>query len=305
MNQFLSDIPHSLALAAHSGNSFVPEKRAEQVREGYAAELAGIYAELAKHATTEEKRATLEEEFERFRAGYRARTRALLASQSRTVSWMIAGPSNYPVRRMEKRYMVVDKRREELLSFVERGKAAILKALHPEWRPIMSGDADACERLEEKIAIAEQKQARMKAANAAIRKFAKHGADAQVAALVELGLPEGAARELLKPDFCGRIGFPDYELTNNNANIKRMKGRLTVVLRNQQAETETAEGENARIEDCPADNRVRLFFSGKPEESVRNDLKSSGFRWTPSLGAWQAYRHPHTIAKAKEVAGIA
>ncbi len=303
MENFINDIPESLAYAAHIGSSFVPEKRAVQEREGYAATLQSVYDELSKHADTDEKRAVLDVEFSRFREGYRKRYTALLASQSRTYSSMIAGPSNFPVRRMEKRNRVVDKRRTELLEFLPRAKDAILKALHPEFRPIMAGDSDACERLRAKIAEAEELQARMKAANAAIRKHKKSGAEAQAAALVALGFKEPIAREMLKPDFCGRIGFADYETQNNNANIRRMKERLESISRNKQAEETVAQGENARVEDCPADNRVRLFFPGKPSEAIRSSLKSAGFRWSPTIGAWQAYRHSRTIAKAHEVAG--
>jgi hypothetical protein len=217
---------------------------------------------------------------------------------------MIAGPSNFPVRQMEKRNRVVDARRTELLEFLPRAKDAILKKLHPEWRPIMAGDDNAVERLEEKIAKAEALQKRMKACNLAIRKHKKAGTDAQVAALVVLGLSEAVARKLLEPDFCGRIGFADFELTNNGANIRRMKERLVSVGRAKVAEASEVEGENARLEDCPADNRVRLFFPGKPAEDVRADLKRSGFRWTPSLGCWQAYRNYGTVAKAKVLAGV-
>ncbi len=301
---FMADIPMSLAVAAHSGSSFVPEKRGEQVRNGYAETLTNLYAELLKHATDAEKLATLETEFSRLREGYRKRYVAYLNSQSRTYSTMIAGPSNFPARRMEKRNRVVDSRRTELVEFLPRAKASIIKALHPELRPIMSGDADATDRLAEKIATAEKVQERMKSANLAIRKNAKAGAAAQVAALVELGFSEGRAVSLLEPDFAGRIGIASYELTNNNANIKRMKDRLVTVGRNQQREETVTEGENARLEDCPADNRVRLFFSGKPAAEIRETLKRSGFRWTPSLGCWQAYRNYLTIGKAKELAGV-
>lgn len=301
---FAGDISRSLAIAAHAGSSFVPEKRGDQVRAGYAAELSSLYSELKAHATTPEKLATLDEEFARFREGYRKRYTAYLSSQSRTMSTMIAGPSNFPVRMMEKRNRVVDARRTELIEFLPRAKAAILKSLHPEWRPVMAGDGDAVSRLQEKIATAEAVQARMKSANAAIRKHKKAGAAAQVAALVELGFAEADAVKLLAPDFCGRIGFADYETTNNNANIRRMKERLTVISRNQAKEDTVIESGDIRLEDSPADNRVRLFFPGKPELAVREQLKGLGFRWSPTIGAWQAYRNWRTIEKAKEIAGL-
>lgn len=38
------------------------------------------------------------------------------------------------------------------------------------------------------------------------------------------------------------------------------------------------------------DNRIMITFPGVPDESIRARLKSDGFRWSPSNGAWQAYR---------------
>lgn len=301
---FASDIPESLARSAHAGTSFVPEERAAQMRSEYAETLARDYEALSRFATTEEKRATLAEEFERYREGYRKRTCAWLSSRSRCLSTMVTGPSNFNTRRNEKRNDVADRRGRELVEFRERALAAIRKTLCPELRPIMSGDSDAQERLEEKLKKAEALQERMKAANAAIRKYAKVGPDAQVAALVVLGFPQEIARKLLEPDFCGRIGFAEFEIRNNNANIRRMKARLEGVTRDRATPTTEEEGASARLEDCPAENRVRLFFPGKPEASVRDTLKSGGFRWTPTIGAWQAYRNPGSIALARRVAGV-
>lgn len=301
---FQSDIPVSLATAAHSGTSFVPEKRAEQMRSEYSATLSADYETFKAHAVKGGTLELLEEEFSRYRAGYRAHYTAWLSSKSRCLSPMITGPSNFPTRRNEKRNEVERNRVERLIEFRERAHAAVVRTLRPDLRPIMSGDADATERLEEKIAKAEELQARMKAANAAIRKHKKAGEGAQVAALVALGFPEARARDLLKPDFCGRIGFADYETTNNNANIRRMKERLAKVSRDQAKEDTAIEGENARLEDCPAENRVRLFFPGKPAEEVRSKLKKSGFRWSPTIGAWQAYRNHWSMQTAREVAGV-
>ena len=301
---FINDIPEDLARHAHRGTSFDPEIRGRQEREGYARTLVQDFENLSKHADTEEKRLQLVVEFERYRQNYRTKVVAMLAAKSRCLSTMIAGPSNFNSRRAGKASDSADKRTQELLDFRTRALDAIRKVLRPEDRPIMLGDSNAGERLEDKIAKAERQQELMKAANAAIRKHAKAGPEAQVAALVALGLREGVAQRLLEPDFAGRIGFADYELTNNNANIRRMKGRLTVVERNQATPETSTEGEHARLEDVPAENRVRLFFPGKPELAIREKLKARGFRWTPSSGCWSAYRNYESIRLAKEIAGV-
>ena len=35
------------------------------------------------------------------------------------------------------------------------------------------------------------------------------------------------------------------------------------------------------------DNRLQVVFDGMPDADTRAELKSSGFRWAPSVGAWQ------------------
>lgn len=302
---FLSDIPTDLARSAHSGTSFVPDERAATERRSYATMLVQDYAALLKYVDTPEKRTALDEGFARYREGYRTRYLAMLGAKSRCMSTMIAGPSNFPTARNRKRSDAADKRTTELLEYRERALDSIRKTLRPELRPIMAGDDNATDRLAAKIAKLEKVQATMKAANAAIRKHARAGADAQVAALLALGLTEGQARDALQPDFCNRIGFADYQLKNNNAEIRRLKARLAMVSRDKATEATEIQGEHARLEDCPADNRVRLFFPGKPPAEVRERLGLAGFRWTRSLGCWQAYRNHRTLAMARREARIA
>lgn len=303
---FTGDVSREAARQAFAWSSMVPEERGDQVVAGYAATLAGDWEALSRLATTDEKRATLAEEFARYRAGYRARFGKWLASRARCASWMVTGPSRFPTARMEKRNAVEGRRSDELAAYRERALAAIRKALCPELRPIMSGDDDAVVRLEEKLARARKTRDAMKAANAAIRKHAKAGPEAQVAALVALGtLPEGACRKLLEPDFAGRIGFADYELTNLGASIRTMEKRLAV-LRAMKAEPTVELAPSAsgiRVEDSPAENRIRLFFPDKPDEATRTELKRLAFRWTPSLGCWQAYRNTRTLEHARKVGG--
>lgn len=299
-----SDIPLDLAQAAHRGTSFVPEERAGQERADYAGTLKADHKQLSRLVDTDEKREILEDEFARYRKGFRARTLDHLQARSRVVSSMIAGPSNFPVRRMQKANDAEHRKSQDLLAYREKVLKAIRRKLQPEKAPIMAGDSDAVERLRAKIVVAEKLQEAMKAVNRIIRKYKKAGPEVQATALVELGYSKAVARQFLEPDFAGRVGFVNYQLTNNNANIRRMKGRLATIERDQATPATAQEGEYARLEDCPADNRVRLFFEEKPVVEVRTQLKAGGFRWARSLGCWQAYRNTQALTLAREVAGL-
>jgi hypothetical protein len=299
----LSDIPQDLARSAYHGTSFSPEKRGDQAREGYAATVASDYADLIEIAKGDPvKLAVVEAEFPRYRERYATAYRKHLASQSRCISWMITGPANFPVARNEKRNRIERKRAEEMIELRTRALAAIRKEMFPELRPIMSGDSDACQRLAAQIAEAEKEQELMKATNAAIRSNWKHGKETVITALVALGHSQAVAIEMIQPGRFGGMGFASFELTNNGANLRRMKQRLEGIARNQALPTTEKEAANGiRLEDCPAENRVRLFFPGKPDVTIRTKLKSSGFRWTPSLGCWQAYRNNGTLWTAQNM----
>lgn len=109
---------------------------------------------------------------------------------------------------------------------------------------------------------------------------------------------------ILTPNCFGDAGFEPFELTNNNANIRRLRDRLATVEKAHATPATEHQGTKARLEDCPAENRVRLFYPGKPDADTRATLKSSGFRWTPSLGCWQAYRNNRTLPMAHHLAGL-
>ena len=297
-------LPTDLVNHAFRGTSFTPEDRGSRYVAGCQAELDADMERLFNHATIGGTKDKFEAEADRYRSGFRKHLVSYLQSSSRCVASFIAGPSNFPARRMNKRADIAHRRMEELIEYRRRAMQAAIRNLRPDLRPIMAGDADAIERLEKEIEQAERSHAQMKAANVAIRKHAKAGADHQVAALMEQGFAEERARELLKPDFGGRIGFADYAITNNGSNIRRMKQRLESLKTAKATPVTTKEGENGiRLEDDPPANRVRLYFPGKPDEVVRERLKSNGFRWTPSLGAWQAYRNYPSMLAAKSILG--
>ena len=149
---------------------------------------------------------------------------------------------------------------------------------------ISSDDPEAIEKLRAELANVEQAQERMKAANKAIR---THKTDeARITALVTQGLTEAQAAELLKPDFAGRIGFPSYALSNNNANARRIAGRIAELEKRRRRVDVEQEAEGYTYREDTEENRVMFVFPGKPDEGTRTLLKRHAFRWSPSRGAW-------------------
>jgi hypothetical protein len=284
------------ARGAYNGTSWSPEDRESGQIQDYLGHMAGVEIEFTKWRTAENAEA-LDADLEEYRSRYAAKLNAYLAAHSRVVSQWITGPSGWTgrmVRANNKKNDTVDKRRSELLEYDEKQLARLRRIYDPRARAraAISSDApDAIERLLTKIERAEHFQELMKEANIIIRK--KIGDEEKVAYLLELeGVSETTARKLLLPDFAGRKGFADYQLTNNGANIRRMKDRVAELQARdaeRAAQTEDVEREvnGVRYVENTDANRVQLIFPGKPAEAVRDLLKSYGFRWAPSEGAWQ------------------
>lgn len=164
---------------------------------------------------------------------------------------------------------------------------------------ISSDDPDAIKKLRAELASAEKSQEMMKAANKAIR--ANKTPETQAAALVALGFTEAQAAEAIKPDFARRVGFPSYALSNNNANMTRIKGRIAELeKRSQRADVEKA-GDGFTYREDTTENRVMFIFDGKPDEATRAILKREAFKWSPSRGAWVRQLNNAGIWAAKQV----
>lgn len=298
MSAFRDEISAELAVRAFNGTSFNPERRGESIRNDYARTMQAAYDTLRKHAEIGGTLDMLEAEFSRYKAGYRARTEKWLHTHSRCISSMIAGPSNFPVRRAQKQNDIEHKRLTELVEFGERGLSAAIRNLRPDLRPIMSGDSDAIERLEEKLATLRTRQARMKAINAAHKAYKKNPKTLEDADLSQQ--EKDLIRRYVPAYSWEPHPFAPFELSNNNATIRTAEKRLEALQKAKatpEKKIECASG--LRVEDCPADNRVRLFFPGKPDADVRGKLKQNGFRWSPSIGAWQAYRNSRAMELAQ------
>jgi hypothetical protein len=155
---------------------------------------------------------------------------------------------------------------------------------------IYIGDEDAVERLTKKIAELTALQEQMKGANKVIR--AKSLTDAEkIEALIHLGISRPKANKMVGSQFI----FPGYMLTNNNAKINAAKKQLKKAesLASKQDREYTID--DITIEECYSENRVRIYFPGKPDAEMITKLKHNGFRWAPSMGCWQAYINRWTL----------
>lgn len=154
---------------------------------------------------------------------------------------------------------------------------------------ISSDDPEAILKLREKLATVERERERAAEVNARIRSAKRKGNGWQEVARAELaalGLKPATIDAALAPDFAGRTGVPAYALTNLAAEARRIRGRITVLEREAtRPPTEASTLGAIRVEE--GDNRVRIALPSKPSEATRALLKSGGFRWSPTAGAWQ------------------
>jgi len=196
---------------------------------------------------------------------------------------------------------------EKIHNSMDKGVEASKKAKYYEGKAdailndksIHSDDPNATEKLEEKLVRLQKTQELYKQINKAI-KTGKTQIE-QVDHLAAIGVANNIAIRLLTPDFCGRIGIPSYKLTNNNANINTIKKRLKTIEKTQAIPNQTIEHEGITIEVSQDDNRVKIFFPGKPEEEKRKELKSYGFHWSPSEGAWMRMLSDTALYYAKKI----
>lgn len=213
-------------------------------------------------------------------------------------SVLISGGSNFPVRKKERQNAVSDKNMAEWNEI--NGLIGRIKAVRT--GGISSDDPVALEKLKLKLRKLEEHQEDMKAANAAIRMKDPAKGDAKLA---ELGYTPEDIAKLRAPDFCGRIGYPAYALQNNNANIRRIRGRIEELKKRAENTPEGWEFDGGHVVVNTTENRLQIIFDGKPDADIRGELKSEGFRWAPSQGVWQRQLTDNAMRAARRLKCIA
>jgi len=302
MNDYRTDINLATAINAHRGTSFYSEKRGESFVKDYAEHLDYV-AQWMNQWRTDENSDALDEAFAYYRAGYKTRALAYLHAHGRCISSFIAGPSGFPVDRARKANASADKRLNEWLEWSHKQRERMRRQFDPSAPTVISADdEDAIAQLAAKRDRLQQRQEAYKAANK-IARNAKLDDEEKRRQLLDLDFDEKIVYECLHPRW-GKLGFESYVLTNNNANIHRISDRIKA-LEYEAARRESTPDEyevnGVRVVENDGENRLQLFFDGKPERSMIDKLKGRGFHWSPRQGCWQRQLNNNARYAMREV----
>ena len=153
---------------------------------------------------------------------------------------------------------------------------------------------------------AEKLQKMMKEANAIIR--SKKNVHERL--VNEVGWSESIAHSITEGDRYGRFGFPTYQLTNNNASIKRLQERVNMLQKKVAGAEKVAQtgeaheynftnhGGGTILVNYDIDRVQILFPSGRVPKELYSDLRSNGWVFSPTNSAFQRKITPQAIHNA-------
>ena len=218
------------------------------------------------------------------------------AIDARVPSILIAGGSNFPVRQKEKQNAARDSNMREW-QYIQ---GLLDKIRSTGMGGIRQDDPQAIPKLEKKLAGLEKAQETMKAVNAYYR---KHG--------TLDGCPHLSPENLEKLKAAMVSGwhyekkpFQSWELSNNNAEIRRIRQRIDSLTRAKETVYVGWEFEGGHVEANREQSRLQVFFEDKPDAEARQQLKEHGFRWAPSVGAWQRLLNGNAYYAADRISSI-
>lgn len=173
--------------------------------------------------------------------------------------------------------------------------------------PVDLADPDARDILNAQLAAEEKNLENCKQANAYYRKK---------------GTIEGCpfidsktAEWLTRPNMfaCGsyldlnKCPFPSYHLTSIRQKIKRIQSRIEELDQRKAAAAGPVESimfDDGEIIPNYSINRLQIVFDTIPSPDLREKLKRSGFRWSPTYKAWQRQLTENALIDAKKLLGI-
>ena len=215
------------------------------------------------------------------------------AITARVPSILIAGGSNFPVRQKEKQNRAADANMAEWRQI----QGLLDKICGTGMGGISADDPEAVTKLQVKLKELEQNQEKMKAVNAYYRKNKALEGCPQLSSEEIERLKASMARNW-RPD---PKPYESFALTNNSANIRRVKARIAELTQRAETEYQGWAFEGGAVKMDKEANRLRVFFDEKPDRETCSAMRHSGFKWAPSVGAWQRQLNDNAVYAAKHL----
>ena len=292
------------AKEAYSFSDYVPNSATNEYN-SYLEAFAGAVEELIqKHGATAEQLEAVEYYSDRYSVKLAAAIDRGNSITARCPSVMIAGGSNFPVKKKQKQNAAYDRFMEECRELFEPTGNYYFRKIKTLLTnsTIYSNDEFALEKLQNKLSDLEASHLKMKLCNAYDR---KHGTmqgfedmSDEEAAGIDKAVGTGASFE--------RQPYPSYILTSSNAEIRRIKARIAEITKlKEEAGKPTDEKypavDGVEVVENGEAMRVQLIFDEIPDAETRELLKSYGFKWSPKFGAWQRQLTANGIYATKRV----
>lgn len=282
-----------LARRAYYFTSFDPDKRADQIVKEYGEELHNDLKEIREKSTGLVEQEALNDSLSRYRQKYEKLLADWLHSHSRLASSAVVGPAKFPVARMEKYRAWEENKYKNFRDWRDRALKAICR--------VPKQEISELEEAKQKLEHREKIQAIMVSANKIIRKGGPDVADK----LKELGLPELSIQKFLSHNGANKTAFRSYRLANNNAEIRRLRSRVTML----EAKADLAKNKGEKIEEVNGvklihnyqEDKVQIKFEKKPQQEILSQLNSRKFHWIRSKEIWQRKLTNNAIADAQNI----
>ena len=259
-------MPYETAYRAYTGISFDPEKRAVSTRESFANSIISLYETLKN--LDETRIEEIEKDIEDVTEKLLKKEIAWLNAKSRTISPMITGPARFPTRRNEKALNSEHNRATEYLEYAEKVKTALIRKY----------------KIVKKIYAEDViEEYRPKTKNSLFK--------------------ESLYRKLINIAKDNRIEEVEKALENATdifTSRHKIHRELEALKIKQTAESKEEEVNGVKIVDNIQENRIQLYFDGKPDKDTITYLKSKCWKWTPSKSCWQNWRNAQRLIETKE-----
>lgn len=280
-----------LAYRAFYWTSFSPDKRAEQCIKEHEEQLNDDLLNIP------------DEEKERYISNYKKYFSAWLSAHSRCASSVITGGSGFNVRRAEKANASEHNRMMEFSDWREKALKAIAKKIEDN-KPQAVKNSENWERLRNDII---RSAATIHGINTGIERgyskalfvssiyqkvetYAKHGNVEIVSAAIEEIRKFNETMSVViteRHKFFKLLEMAENAKATKESNADRENSEITIT--------------GGKVVQNWKENRIQIIFDEKPDYNTIQELKKWGFKWAPSVAAWQRFNNNNSLYALKQI----